>query len=54
MSEDGEYDGNVCTLGKMENNEIMWFIPMSSKIDKYKAIVKDKIKKYYRNISRSC
>ena len=31
---------------KMENNEIMWFIPMSSKIDKYKAIVKDKIKKY--------
>lgn len=31
---------------KMENNEIMWFIPMSCKIDKYKAIVKDKIKKY--------
>ena len=31
---------------KMENNEIMWFIPMSSKIDKYKAIVKDKIEKY--------
>ena len=31
---------------KMENNEIMWFIPMSSRIDKYKAIVKDKIKKY--------
>lgn len=31
---------------KMGNNEIMWFIPMSSKIDKYKAIVKDKIKKY--------
>lgn len=31
---------------KMEHNEIMWFIPMSSKIDKYKAIVKDKIKKY--------
>lgn len=23
MSEDGEYDGNVCTLGKMENNEII-------------------------------
>lgn len=31
---------------KMENNEIMWFIPMSSKINKYKAIVEDKIKKY--------
>ena len=31
---------------KMENNEIMWFIPMSSKINKYKVIVEDKIKKY--------
>lgn len=31
---------------KMEDNEIMWFIPMSSKIEKYKAIVEDKIKKY--------
>lgn len=31
---------------KMEDNEIMWFIPMSSKIEKYKAVVEDKIKKY--------
>ena len=31
---------------KTENNEIMWFIPMSSKVEKYKSIVKDKISKY--------
>ena len=31
---------------KMENNDILWFIPMSSKIEKYKEIVKNKIKKY--------
>lgn len=30
----------------MDNNEIMWFIPMSSKINKYKSIVEDKMKKY--------
>lgn len=30
----------------MENNDILWFIPMSSKIEKYKEIVKNKIKKY--------
>ena len=31
---------------KMEDNEILWFIPMSSKVEKYKSIVKDKISKY--------
>lgn len=31
---------------KRDDNDIMWFIPMSSKIDKYKAIIDDKIKKY--------
>lgn len=31
---------------KTEENEIMWFIPMSSKIDKYKVIVENKINKY--------
>ena len=31
---------------KTESNEIMWFIPMSSKVEKYKSIVKDKISKY--------
>ena len=30
----------------LEDSEIMWFIPMSSKIDKYKIIIEDKIKKY--------
>lgn len=32
---------------KIDNNsELMWFIPMSSKIEKYKKIVEQKIKKY--------
>lgn len=31
---------------KKENSEIMWFIPMSSKIEKYKLIIENKIKKY--------
>lgn len=29
---------------KKENNEIMWFIPMSSKVEKYSKIVENKIK----------
>ena len=31
---------------KMEDDDIMWFIPMSSKIEKYKAVIKEKVKKY--------
>lgn len=32
---------------KIDNNsDIMWFIPMSSKIDKYKSIIQNKINKY--------
>lgn len=31
---------------KINDSEIMWFIPMSSKIDKYKAIIEDKVNKY--------
>ena len=31
---------------KNENNKIIWFIPMSSKVEKYKSIIEDKIKKY--------
>lgn len=31
---------------KMEDNQIMWFIPMSSKIEKYEKIVNNKVKKY--------
>ena len=33
---------------KMEDNQIMWFIPMSSKIEKYEKIVNNKVKKYKR------
>ena len=31
---------------KMENNDILWFIPMSSKIEKYSKIIENKVKKY--------
>jgi hypothetical protein len=31
---------------KIDDSEIMWFIPMSSKVDKYKEIIKNKIIKY--------
>lgn len=31
---------------RMEENEIMWFIPMSSKVTKYKKIIENKIRKY--------
>lgn len=31
---------------KNENTNILWFIPMSTKVDKYKKIRSDKIKKY--------
>ena len=27
---------------KMDNNDILWFIPMSSKVEKYKIIVENK------------
>ena len=31
---------------KNENTDILWFIPMSSKVEKYKKIREEKIKKY--------
>jgi len=33
---------------KEENSEILWFIPLSTKVKKYKKIVEHKIKKYGR------
>ena len=30
----------------IKDNDILWFIPLSSKIDKYKSIVEKKVKKY--------
>ena len=33
---------------KNENEKFMWFIPMSSKVEKYRDIIKYKIKKYGR------
>lgn len=31
---------------KIDESEIMWFIPMNSKIEKYKKIIDEKINKY--------
>lgn len=31
---------------KLDDSCILWFIPMSSKIEKYRLIIEDKIKKY--------
>lgn len=31
---------------KIDNCEVMWFVPMSSKVDKYKIIIENKISKY--------
>lgn len=31
---------------KMKDSNFLWFIPMSSKVEKYKTIVDNKIKKY--------
>ena len=31
---------------KMDNENILWFIPMSSRVEKYKKIVENKIKRY--------
>ena len=30
----------------IKDNDILWFIPLSSKIDKYKTIIENKVKKY--------
>ena len=27
---------------KMENEDVLWFIPMSSRVEKYKAIIENK------------
>lgn len=32
----------------IKNDNILWFIPLSSKVDKYEKIIENKIKKYGR------
>ena len=32
----------------IKENKILWFIPLSSKVDKYKKIINNKVKKYGR------
>ena len=32
----------------IKENNILWFIPLSSKVDKYKKIINNKVKKYGR------
>ncbi len=36
------------TYFTIKDKEILWFIPLSSKVEKYKKIIKNKIKKYGR------
>lgn len=36
------------TYFTIKDNDILWFIPLSSKVDKYKRIVDNKMKKYGR------
>ena len=35
---------------KMENEDVLWFIPMSSRVEKYKAIMENKIKLYNKYV----
>lgn len=46
------HEGNATRLNyfciKMKDSELLWFIPMSSKVEKYKMIVDNKIKKFKR------
>lgn len=30
----------------IKDNDILWFIPLSTKVEKYKTIIKKKVKKY--------
>ena len=34
------------TYFTIKDNDILWFIPLSSKVDKYKKIIDNKVKKY--------
>lgn len=44
---DGEPHNRLCYYSfKEPNSEILWMIPISSKVDKYEEIYQDKIEKY--------
>ena len=45
---EGKYTRQNYFCIKNENEKFMWFIPMSSKVEKYRDIIKYKIKKYGR------
>ena len=36
------------TYFTIKDNDILWFIPLSSKVEKYKKVIENKIKKYGR------
>ena len=46
--ENGHYRPHFFAVQDRKNNEILWMIPMSSRVEKYKTIVEDKIKRYGR------
>ena len=35
-----------CIYLAIKDNNILWFIPLSTKIEKYKSIIENKVKKY--------
>lgn len=36
------------TYFTIKDGDILWFIPLSTKVDKYKKIIKEKIRKYHK------
>lgn len=46
--EDNGYRPHFYAIRDFENNEILWMIPISSRIKKYKKIMKDKFSKFNR------
>ena len=46
LMQNHEYGKKRPTYFSIKDNDILWFIPLSSKLEKYKQIVDKKIKKY--------
>lgn len=46
--EDNGYRPHFYAIRDFENNEILWMIPISSRIKKYKKIMNDKFSKFNR------
>ena len=42
------------TYFTIKDNDIVWFIPLSSKVDKYKSIIEQKVKRKSLQQEQSC